>query len=95
MGKTETLPEDANEKRRRRKRENHALSNICLSVGESLQNYIREAKSAKEAWECLSDHFEEEILSRKIMLQRKLNHTVLGKGDMITHINNIKTVAEN
>ena len=94
---TETLPEDANEDRRRRfrKRENHALSSICLSVSESLQIYIREAKSAKEAWECLSGHFEEKTLSRKIMLRRKLYHTVLGKGDMTTHINNIKTVAEN
>ena len=93
---SETLPVDANEDKRRkfRKRENQALSHICLGVSESLQIYIRGAKSGKEAWDNLSSHFEEKSLSRKIMLRRKLYHTVLGNGDMTAHINNIKTIAE-
>ena len=48
---TEVLPERANaqQKSQFKKRDNKALSMICLSITTSLQIYVRPAKSAKEA----------------------------------------------
>ena len=94
---TETLPEDANaeQSRKFKRRENIALSNICLSVSNSLQIYVRGAKSAKEAWDALSGHFEEKSLSKVIHYRRKLYALRMHKGTTMTdHINSLKTIAE-
>ena len=94
---TEVLPEGAGQDVRKkfRKRENLALSYICLSVTSALQIYVRNAKSAKEAWDSLEGHFEEKTLSRKTHFRRKLYACRLEKGAaMITHVNNLKTIAE-
>ena len=44
-----------------RKRDNKALSTICLSISSDLKIYVRNAKSSKEAWDTLSNHFEEKV----------------------------------
>ena len=49
-----------------KKRDNKALSIICLSISSDLKIYVRNAKSSKEAWDALSSHFEEKSLSKKI-----------------------------
>ena len=38
------------ERRKFRRRENHALSKICLNISPSLHIYVRSAKTAREAW---------------------------------------------
>ena len=78
-----------------RKRDNKALSMICLSVATELQIYVRSAKSGKEAWDSLEKHFEEKTLSKKIFHRRKLYHAEMEQGkSMVDHINNVKTIAE-
>ena len=94
---TETVGENASEDERRtfKKRENLALSIICLSVTTSLQIYVRNSKNATDAWNNLANHFEEKSLSRKIFYRRKLYSARLEKGStMVNHVNSIKTIAE-
>ena len=94
---TEVLPDGAGEEKRRKfkKRENQAMSFICLGVSTPLQIYVRPTKSAKEAWESLSSHFEEKTLSRKIHYRRKLYALRMEKGTTMTaHVNSLKTIAE-
>ena len=57
----EILEENANAAARSayRKRDNKALSIICLSIMPDLKIYVRSAKTSKEAWDALSNHFEE------------------------------------
>ena len=54
----EVLGENATaaEREQFRKRDNKALSIICLSMVNDLQIYVRSAKSSMEAWKCLSDY---------------------------------------
>ena len=54
------------ERRKFRRRENHALSKICLSISSSLHIYVRSCKTAKEAWDNLEKRFEDKSLTRKI-----------------------------
>ena len=94
---TEVLAEDANEddKKKFRKRDNLALASICLAVSTNLQIYVRNTKTSKEAWDNLSNHFEEKTLSKKIYYRRMLYSARMGKGtNMVSHVNNIKTIAE-
>ena len=94
---SEVLVRGANENQRMqfRKRDNKALSMICLSVSTDLQIYVRGSKSSKEAWDKLANHFEEKTLSKKVFYRAKLYHAVLEKGkSMEAHINNIKTIAD-
>ena len=77
-----------------RRRQNHALSVICLNISRDLQIYVRNARSAREAWDNLSNRFEERSITRKLELRRKLYDAKLKDSSMIEHINNIKTVAE-
>ena len=89
----ETAPEE--EKRKFKKRENLALASVCLSVSTNLQIYVRSAKTGKEAWDSLAKHFQQKTLSRKIHLRRKLYSAKLQPdGDMVEHINSVKTIAE-
>ena len=92
---TEVVEEGARQQDIRyfKKRENMALATICLGVAESLQIYVRNSKSAKEAWDALEDHFEEKTLSRKIMVRRKLYQARM-KGSMVEHINYVRTIAD-
>ena len=49
----ETLGDDATATERIlfQKRENRALSSICLAVGKECKVYVRAAKTSKEAWD--------------------------------------------
>ena len=95
---TETLAEEETDNDRRRKfkrRENLAMSYICLSVSTPLQIYVRGAKNAKEAWDALMDHFEEKTLSKIVHYRRKLYRLSVEKStNMTAHVNNLKTIAE-
>ena len=92
---SEVLPEEATNKQTQefRKRVNKALSLICLAVSDNLQIYVRNAKSGKEAWDSLQNHFEEKTLSRKVGLHQKL-YSARMEGTMIDHVNNIRTIAD-
>ena len=94
---TETLPTEANQQQRQdfRKRSNKALSLICLSVSTNLNFYVRSAKTGKEAWESLQNHFEEKTLARKVSLHTKLFAVKFdGSVTMAEHVNNIRTIAD-
>ena len=94
---TEKLKLDAseNEKKQFHKLDNQALSFICLSVETNVQIYVRNSKSAKEAWDSLSAHFEEKTLSKKIFYRRQLYSARMSSASsMEVHLNNIKTIAE-
>ena len=67
---------------------------ICLAVSVPLQIYVRNAKTGKEAWDSLSNRFEEKTLSRKILMRRKLYHARMDSSNMMDHINNIRTIAD-
>ena len=83
------------ERRKFRRRENHALSKICLSISSSLHIYVRSCKTAKEAWDNLEKRFEEKSLTRKIEYRRKLYAAKLSdEMEMVGHVNNLKTISE-
>ena len=93
----EVLDEGATNKEKLnfKRRENVALSTICLAISQGLKIYVRSAKTSKEAWDALSNHFEEKTLSRKIRYRRQLY--ALRKGNettMVEHINKLKTISE-
>ena len=77
------------------KRENLALSSVCLSVTTLLQIHVRSSKSKKEAWDNLQKQFEAKSLSKKIFYRRKWYSARMQKGtDMAEHINFVKTIAD-
>ena len=83
------------ERRKFRRRENHALSKICLSISSSLHIYVRSCKTAKEAWDNLEKRFEEKSLTRKIEYRRKLYAAKYSdEMEMVLHVNNLKTISE-
>ena len=95
----ETLDEDAADEMRRKfkKRENQAHCLVCLGVSDPLQIYVRTTKSAKEAWDNLTGHFEEKSLSKMIFYRRKLYETKLRTHDSTTmteHIKKLQTIKE-
>ena len=55
-----------------RRRQNHALSVICLNISQDLQIYVRNAKSTRKAWDNLSNRFQERSFTRKLELGHKL-----------------------
>ena len=96
----EIMPEEATEANRKRreefrKRDNRALSTICLAISEDLQIYVRNAKSSKEAWDSLANTFEEKTLSKIILNRRKLYSLRMTENKSMTeHLNELKTLAE-
>ena len=94
---TEELPFEAtpDEKEHFRKRNNKALSQICMHVEENLQIYLRGCSTGKEAWDILAGHFEEKTLSKKIFYRRKLYSIRLSNSTtMESHINAIRNIAD-
>ena len=78
-----------------RKREQLALSLICLSINNDLHVYVRSVNTAKDAWEVLEKHFEGKTLSKKIMYRRKLYSAKMEKGsNIVDHINYLRNLAE-
>lgn len=94
---TEVLPDGAGPKQQQkfRKRQNLALSKICLSVSPNIQIYVRNANNGKEAWDSIAKRFEEKSLSRIIRYRSELYSLVM-KDDvpMVDQINHLKTIAE-
>lgn len=62
-----------------------ARSKIILSVDTSIFTYIRETKTAKEAWDTLQKTFEDSGLTRKVGLLREL---------VTTRLENCKSIEE-
>lgn len=54
-------------------RDQRALARICLSLQPKLFQFVRAAKTSKEAWKSLSDTFEDKGLYRKVLLLRQLH----------------------
>ena len=85
----------AEERRKFKKRENLVLASVCLSISSNLQIYVRFTETGKETWDSLAKYFKQKRLLRKIELRRKLYSAKLEKnGDMVEHINAVKTIAE-
>lgn len=55
-------------------RGHRALARICLAVKPCCVQYIRNATTAKEAWNNLEKTFEDKGLFRRVVLLRKLHH---------------------
>ena len=93
----ETLDENASNdvKTKFKKRDNFARSVICLSVSSSNKIYVRNAKTSKETWDALANHFEEKTVSRKVMLRRKLYSMRMEGKSAVDHINTLRTVNDN
>ena len=94
---SEVLPERAGQKQQEkfRKRQNLALSKICLSVSPNIQIYVRSAKTGKEAWDCIAKRFEEKSLTRIIKYRSELYSTMMNEETpMVDQINHLKTIAE-
>ena len=67
-----------------------------MSISQDLKIYVRSAKTSKEAWDSLANHFEEKTLSKKIMYRRQL-YALRKENDettMTEHINKLKTISE-
>ncbi|XP_063368169.1 uncharacterized protein LOC134656539 [Cydia amplana] len=54
-------------------RDQRALARLCLGLKPGLYQYVRDAKSAKDAWKKLSDVFEDRGLYRRVLLLRQLH----------------------
>jgi hypothetical protein len=54
-------------------RDSRALAKICLSIKPALFQYVRDATSAKDAWQKLAKAFESKGLYRKVLLLRQLH----------------------
>ncbi|KAI5646208.1 gag-polypeptide of LTR copia-type domain-containing protein [Phthorimaea operculella] len=74
-------------------KDQRALARICLSIEPSLYQYVREAKSAQDAWNKLAAIFEDRGLYRRVLLLRQL-HRIEYKSynSMQEYINAIMTI---
>ena len=78
-----------------KKRHNLAFSVIGLGVKKDLQIYVRNCSTAKEAWNALAARFQRKGLVKKIELRQKLYGMRLPSGgDMVAHVNEIKSISE-
>ncbi|CAH0729880.1 unnamed protein product, partial [Brenthis ino] len=76
-------------------RDQRALARIALSVKTSLYQHIRNAATAKEAWDSLSDIFEDKGLLRRVLLLRELHRTrYTDFNDMSKYIDNTFNIVQ-
>uniref|UniRef100_A0AAV1V6N0 CCHC-type domain-containing protein n=1 Tax=Peronospora matthiolae TaxID=2874970 RepID=A0AAV1V6N0_9STRA len=72
-----------------------ALAIICLAIEDSQLPLVRSASGAHDAWSRLEGHFEKKSLANKLFLRRRFFTTMMDEGDdVLEHINNLKTLAE-
>ncbi|CEG46576.1 FOG: Transposon-encoded proteins with TYA, reverse transcriptase, integrase domains in various combinations, partial [Plasmopara halstedii] len=72
-----------------------ALAIICLAMEDSQLPLVRSAKDAYDAWSRLEGHFEKKSLANKLFLRRRFFTAKMDEGDdVLTHINKMKTLAE-
>lgn len=66
VGYPDEKPSDAN------KRDQRALTKICLTIDGGAIAHVRSAETAKQAWDALKDAFEDKGMGRKLALERRL-----------------------
>ena len=72
-----------------------AMAAICLSMEDSQLPLVRSASGAFDAWSKLEDHFEKKSLANKLFLRRRFFTAMMEEGgDVLSHINKLKTLAE-
>ncbi len=78
-----------------RKRDQKALSTICLAIEDSELTHVRACKTAAEAWKNLGEAYETKGLARKLYLRRKfLTHMMIEGDTMQEHITRLSEMAE-
>lgn len=55
-------------------RDGRALARICLGLKSTCYQYVRDARTSKEAWTKLAQVFEDKGLYRRVVLLRQLHH---------------------
>src|SRR3984957_14053646 len=78
-----------------KKKDNCAMAQIALTVGNTELVHVKGAKSSREAWLKLCSAFEAKGLASKVFLRRKFFSIQMPEGiSMQAHINNVKELAE-
>ena len=78
-----------------RKRERKAFATICLSLGDEQLSLVRSAKTAKEVWEKLENHYQVKSLANKLFLRKKYFSSSMSPTDnMMEHMNKLRSLAE-
>ena len=78
-----------------KKKDNCALAQIALTVGNSELVHVKGAKSAAEAWKKICGVYEAKGLAAKIFLRRRFFNIKLREGEsMQTHINAVRELAD-
>lgn len=78
-----------------KKRMKKAFAVVCLSMEDSQLALVRSCKDVVEAWKKLEDHYEKKSLANKLFLRKRFFAMEMREGDdMLTHINEVKTLAE-
>ncbi len=76
-------------------KDEHATAWIGLLIDDSQINLVKNAKSAKEAWEALRSYHEKATLSNKIQTMRRIcNMKLADDGDIELHINEMTNLFE-
>ena len=78
-----------------KKKDNCALAQIALTVGNSELVHVKGAKSAAEAWKKICGVYEAKGLAAKIFLRRRFFNIKLREGEtMQIHINDVRELAD-
>lgn len=76
------------------RKDEKALSKICLTVDGAAISIVRPAKTAKEAWDALMKSYEDRSLGRKLSLERKLyRYSLSDFSDLEAYLTAITTTA--
>lgn len=76
-------------------RDQKALAKICLYVDSSCIQHVRDAKTAKQAWDNLEKIFEYKGLFQRVSLLRKLDRADFkGYNSMTEHIDGIASLVQ-
>src|ERR1700744_4308887 len=63
------------------KKDRKAFTTITLATKPSYMQDIRHAKTAKEAWDNMSERYQSKGLMRRVLLKRKFNKMVMEEGE--------------
>lgn len=78
-----------------KKKDNCAMAQIALTIGNTELVHIKGAKSAHEAWTKICSVYEAKGLATKIFLRRKFFNIKFRENDsMQAHINNVREIAD-
>jgi hypothetical protein len=77
------------------KRDQNALTEICLAIEDDLVNQVAGLSTSKEAWDFLKGQFIDSSLHSRLFLRRKFNSARMNEGDsMRKHLNRMKEIAD-